>query len=220
MDYTYEQRVANSIKLLDDNVGKFDWLTADWHSKIDLDKLDMYSVKNCVLGQLEGDYDKACDAFENIGIVTSGSKYIFHTATSEWIKALKASASKFQVGQVWYNSNGDSRKVISVGKDDSNDLWITYTYALGGLAGVNSAKEEGFADYSLTAPKRFNKGDELISKNGDVFYYISDDKVIRATNKGLTWAGLDWFEKDFGPFTKLPCPTTEFFFDGKFFWNN
>ena len=53
-----------------------------------------------------------------------------------------------------------------------------------------------------------------------MFYYISDDKVIQSTNKGLRWSSLYWYEKEFGPLTKRACPTTEFFFDGKMFWND
>lgn len=221
MDYTYEQRVANSIKLLDDNVGKFDWLTADWRSKINLDKLDMYSVTNCVLGQLEGYYDSAHECFEGIGVDIGGGSYIFHIATSEWIEALKASTPKFQSGQVWHGKDGDTRTVLSV-NDVKGILWITFEASyVSGITAVHVRNEAAFVDgYSLEKPKRFTKGDELLSKDGDVFYYISDDKVIQSTNKGLRWSSLYWYEKEFGPLTKRACPTTEFFFDGKMFWND
>lgn len=227
MSLTYKQRVQNSMALLDQWAGEFDWLPVNWREKINLDTLDMFGVRSCILAQLydahfgSGGYDLAFDAFGAEGVNVSDSVYLFHSGTCEWIEALKASAAKFQAGQVWYNSNNNTRTVLAV-NEVKGVLWITFEAAYSsGATGVMLRNEAAFVDgFSLEKPKRFSKGDELISKDGDVFYYISDNKVIRATNKGLQWDGLAYYERNLGTLTKRNSPTTDFYFDGKFFWND
>jgi hypothetical protein len=46
--------IENGVKLLDENLGE------DWVYKINLDKLDIASIYDCVLGQLYGNFDRGC----------------------------------------------------------------------------------------------------------------------------------------------------------------
>src|SRR3989442_8351354 len=120
--FTAEEVVANSIKLLDDNVGKFDWLPFYWRNRIDLEKLEMGSVSLCILGQLwsaanDGEssgYRSATNDMSEIGIDYSSDRYEFGTYAAEWRRQLKLtfSNSGLNPGDKWFYSSVTTPRIV------------------------------------------------------------------------------------------------------------
>lgn len=56
----YIPAVKRGIKFLDENV-------PDWHDRVDVQKLDLGSCQECILGQLYGSFD---DGYRELGLST------------------------------------------------------------------------------------------------------------------------------------------------------
>jgi len=226
------EKVAKSIKLLDDNVGKFDWLPANWRELIELDWLDMDSIKKCVLGQLyrkvdpDGGYDDAYCAMFAKGIAVDS--YAFAAHTYEWVKQIKEGlkmGKDFDPGTIWYAiQNNGTRTILSVHTVDGRD-WVTYSWSNDSLrdqGGVKAIKKSDFLTdgFSTEKPMRFKKGDRLVSTDGSHFYYFSDDKLIKLSATGLSWSSLEWFEENHGKMVKgTSYSDAGHYFSGEFFWD-
>jgi hypothetical protein len=213
MDYTAEERVKNSIELLDDVAGKVDFVPVNWREKIDLGDLNMDSCTYCILGQLwkaetgESDgYSDAKDALDRTSPrdVYSG-KYTFSDAGSEWIKQLKNSmpaiASKFNPGDEYQDVNKCCTRTVKKTIDIDGETWIAFTFD-----GVTSVlRESEFTSRWTLKPKvRFTKGQWLKPKVATgygaqaSYIYISEEKVIRILNNKMSWCSLKWYENSDG----------------------
>jgi hypothetical protein len=58
-DEMYEEQIAEGIEFLDGWYGDSSWVL-----ELDLGELDLKSGCNCVLGQLNGDYDTMCEILD------------------------------------------------------------------------------------------------------------------------------------------------------------
>jgi hypothetical protein len=223
-----EEKIAFSADLLDLYASRFSWIGSDWREKIDLDKLNMNSTENCILGQLHtGNYNDAHEEFRSSGIDIEGGRYIFGAATSSWLKYLKESLSvsdDFKDGTVWYSDDASSARTIQRAFTVDGEDWVAYSWtSTTGIvpAGVRcTLKSQFVSGYSVRKPKRFKKGYKLISDDGNVFYYFTDDKVILVHGGHLSWASLAYYEKQHGTMKRSDFSSSEFYFSGEHFWND
>jgi hypothetical protein len=79
----FDQGIARGIKLLDENC-------ASWRTRININRLDMSIMFDCILGQVYGDYCKGLDTLNlYVGMDHGFNCYNssdYETLKQEWIK--------------------------------------------------------------------------------------------------------------------------------------
>ena len=90
---TVEEKVAKGVKLLTKKYGD------EWRSKVNLDKLNMYDSRCCILGQTDSDYYSHCKdlginnpnayGFEIDDFNEDATEEQYKVLEREWRRALK-----------------------------------------------------------------------------------------------------------------------------------
>jgi hypothetical protein len=232
MSYSFEERVKNSIELLDEVAGKLSFVPANWRELINLEALNMDSCTYCILGQLwmsdtreDDGYANAKDALDSYSVRDVYSdKYEFSSGTAEWIKQLSAStapksvSSKFNPGDVWQDAEKCCTRTVKKVVDIDGETFIIFTE--GAMIAPRLISESKFVYGFTLKPKRIlNKGDVLTGPSGARYYYFSDAKVIKVSESRLGWCDLAYYERK-EALTLAEYSSGDHFFSGEFFWNN
>lgn len=173
-------KVIKAAEELDRMVGKVSWLTADWREKIDLDKLDMNSCRDCILGQLEGYYSHAIDDLGPKGF--RGGDGAFARFDDEWIEYLKVS-DKFAKGAKWICKSGSGLTMTIQGsvEIDGKDKVYVYLTDIGDVIARSASYIESAYRPAPKVPD-FKVGEEVVFPNnklGIPFYFLSGDQILR-----------------------------------------
>lgn len=194
--------IAKAAAELDKFVGKLGWVTADWRQKIDLDTLDMYGAKKCILGQLQGHYDYARG---DIRVIDSSFEfYAFTGWTSEWKEYLKG--YEFQVGQEWKDKDGCCTITIKAVTKVDGETYVLYRRNGRSVLTESAASlvEDG---YTLKPKFDFEVGDLLTfgEDKDNLYIFLDNKKVLRLNYKGggNSQSDFDWYVTELGEPKKL-----------------
>lgn len=175
--------VRRAAKQLDQMAasGRHEWLV-DWHNKVDLDTLLMYSTDKCLLGQLHnGDFGagrQKVDEFHG----RLNVPYVFGNHAEDWtelILELRAANDKLTTDSKWSVMSGGKRhdatilrtfdqdgvRLVAYRWEDTNDFSLR----------TRASFEETFKPY--VKPDEFKHGDVMISPEGKLYLI---DKNLRA----------------------------------------
>lgn len=199
----YNEYVVKAAKYLDEYAkkGTFPWIPIDWRSKINVDTLDMSSVRQCILGQLHpDDYD---GAVRNLTNHDRSAFYELDTAFSgygaDWKGYIKDTRPNLRVDSQWSHAYGrdvtikalieiDNAKHVVYAVNDSGNIWVK--------------SEADFLDGRTEIVKLgLKKGDQITFKDytGDaMFYWCSDDLVIRVENSEIGHSSLKYYRESYG----------------------
>lgn len=199
----YRNSVVKAAEYLDGYAekGTFSWLTTDWRDKIDLDTLSMVSCNSCILGQLHPNgYDGAVG---DLCKVNNASWYgvdgAFSTFTSDWKEYIKGTRSGLRVDSVWSHSFGRDVTVKALIEID-NAKHVVYAVNESGAIWVMG--ETDFLDGRTEIVKLdLKKGDQVTFKSytgNAMFYWCSDDLVIRVEGSEIGHSSLEYYATCYG----------------------
>jgi hypothetical protein len=183
---TAMQKVEEAAAMLDSKVGSVSWLTADWRSKIDTVKLNMSSIKLCILGQLAGGYSKGMNELEAWG----KHEGAFCDHKNAWIEYLTRTKEPWTVGTIlWGKYNLKKYKVRGyvdghvIMKDSDGDLEIRT---------IQHVKDSWLTEDPNKL--KYNKGDLLTGDKGTILIVgdmvDGERRAVRVTGWG-SWSSLD-----------------------------
>lgn len=208
----YSAKIASGITLLSRG-------DSEWMDKVDFTRLNMNSVKDCVLGQLYGDYDKG---LVQVGIAESSSG-VYGFTTSDWSGDSMSSLTKAWKdtflpveGKIYeaksiYPSYKHLRiaKVIGLGKTVRIVAEVVFKNDDGEF---ESAHEDGqfimrkvslfYREYKLVddTPK---PGAFLQSSLGTKFFVGQDGKLWNISKPSASWQTHEEVIRDFGKLTAV-----------------
>lgn len=179
---------------------------ADWRSKINLDKLDMGNVNNCIIGQLFGDYFKGLNELGVNDYRTSGEKSAYdygfigdsnYELGQEWKRVLKgattpvtpAKPTRVELYQVYVDGSYGVKPIDYVWVDPKGDGSSVKLYIIqfgritGGVFEPHSTE---------TSNLGMKSQDEILSEYGTLHVafkvkegmFVTDDKGMNYFIKG------------------------------------
>lgn len=185
--------IKKAAEFLDSKVGAVSWLTADWRSKIDTKKLDMYSMYNSILGQLHGRHDDAHDDLE-LDSQDMEIRDSFCSGTSAWVNYLKENTHMHTVGTTLWGIH--NKKKYTVLATYTKDRVRYYVISVEGSTDEGSiwSEDQIKLDWTTVEPKRYRKGDILALKGDSKGVYVlvgNNDNGVRIGNSvsGYTYVG-------------------------------
>jgi hypothetical protein len=172
---------------------------SDWRSKIDLTRLKMYSSRDCILGQIYGEYN---DGLEQLTDRSGFDADTFCGFDEEWKRYLSSPVAPFKQ----YVNNNDKTHIVSLVNEFTLDgeTWVNYRRLLGSVIFANR-KDRFLATF--TEKTKYVVGRLYQSANGaDIFMYDEDDTFFRfgqsSKFSNLDSTGYDSvynYERDYGP---------------------
>lgn len=178
-----------------------------WRDKVDANCLVMYSTRNCVLGQVYGNYldaEKAFMANPKGDVAWSSVSDTFCSSVDEWKEYLSA----FKPGAEWTARGSRNKSTIRGTVVMSDGLNVAYDSS-GHNSGMVMPVEGFHRYYTFNSEPKYEIGRVYISNDGrstflcrsndptDVAGFIRMNSTVGGGNPGHGSAG--YYERQYGP---------------------
>lgn len=188
---------------------------ANWRSRIDIERLDMISTTECVLGQVYGDYYDAYNDFEQgpHSIAFANICNAFSGYTSEWCAHLSEwhenEAKKPELSGLWYGEALNAN-ILTTFEDDGK-TFVVYKVETSRYTRTESEFRSNFTK----EPRRIQYVDGRLyrgKKKGTEEYialvysstiYMGDPGFMVLSEYRTMYSGVDWYEETYGPLVEI-----------------
>lgn len=189
----------------------------DWRSEINLDTLAMYSTENCILGQIDGDYDigqrtlRAASGTEAWYAVSEA----FGAYTDEWIDYLRDYVAPVSTpvvtdeyaGTEWHGKrHGTYNVLVDHSFKFEGETYVVYT-SIGGhyinpaTCGLSSLRNTHTLQPKYVVGRLYLGADKktvAMFAGGDEFHRLNNNYGVSVTH-----GSIEHFERKFGPLSEI-----------------
>lgn len=166
----------------------------NWRERIDIDTLDMSDFRKCILGQLHpSHYDNAREALRGLrGWERLKAAFDGTTSTRPWKEYLQG--WNINVNLTYVQKCGEMKTKSIRTMEIDGTSYVVFLYE--GYDEAILQKMDYFLEmHKEYKPCSFRPGDVLVSEEGLLFLFKSENAVVRLGSKSLDFCTYEWYAK-------------------------